>query len=73
MTLIYISTCAGGNHHTFQDDQTGERITLTTEEMDAKKVTAAAVKTENDLFEAQLPEFLKTREVKEEVAEISVP
>lgn len=35
MTLVYIRTCDGGNHHVFQDDVTSEIVVYVTEELDA--------------------------------------
>lgn len=42
MALTYLRTCAGGNHHVFQDDETGETVVYVTEELESLGLEAKA-------------------------------
>lgn len=59
MTLRYVSTCAGGNHHTFFDDQTQTTRVLDTEELRDQRIEKETESAEYARLEAVLPAALK--------------
>lgn len=52
MALNYVSTCAGGDHHLFQDDRTNERLVIDQGMLKAEYQRRA----EWDAIIAQLPQ-----------------
>ncbi len=59
--LRYVSTCAGGKHFKFTDQDTGDTVEFTVEDLDNLKAKAKDIKDENDDLEQNLPAFLKNR------------
>ena len=55
MALTYVSTCAAGNHHAFEDSETGEMSVFTTEELQAQGLEVAAKSQERSAMMKALP------------------
>lgn len=56
MALIYVSTCAGGFHHTYQDDETGDVVVFTTDQLEQSQLDAEATRQKSDDLFASLPD-----------------
>lgn len=55
MALVYVSTCAGGFHHTYQDDETGDIVVFTTDQLEQSQLDAETAQQKSDDLFASLP------------------
>jgi hypothetical protein len=60
MTFTYISTCSGGNHHTFRDETSRKLVIFETEEIRDRRIGKDTAVVNYAELEAALPAPLKT-------------